>query len=272
MQQLARGTCVSLLRQLASLPGNDVCSIACDSNFKKGPVSLSMISILKRAATSLVFGTRFGRGIVTDAFHSLYYRSKNWSQNRFLGFPIYQCPFDLQLYEEVVFDLQPPLVIQTGVAQGGSILYFARLLDLISAPSDAPVIGVDIELTDTAKKLKHPRIHLIEGSSTDPAVIDQIKRTVQDRKGLVVLDSDHSKSHVLNEMNLYRNFVAVGSYLVAEDTNINGHPVEYGFGPGPLEAVRDFLKSDDRFRSDEQLWERNKFSFHQHGWLKRIRE
>jgi len=175
----------------------------------------------------------------------LYYRSKTWSENRFLGFPIYHCPFDLQLYHEVVFDLKPRLIIQTGVAQGGS---------------------------ENAKKLSHPRVHLIEGSSTDPEVLDRVKRKVQDRKGLVILDSDHSKVHVLNEMNLYRDLVEVGSYLVAEDTNINGHPVEHAFGPGPLEAVHDFLKSDDRFRSDEQLWERNQFSFHQHGWLKRIRE
>jgi cephalosporin hydroxylase len=231
-----------------------------------------MISIIRKAASSLLFGTRFGRGIVTDAFHSLYYRSKMWSQNRFLGFPIYQCPFDLQLYHEVVFDLKPRLIIQTGVAQGGSILYFATLLDLISSPPDALVIGVDIQLTENAKKLSHPRVHLIEGSSTDPEVLERVKRKVQDRKGLVILDSDHSKVHVLKEMNLYRDLVEVGSYLVAEDTNINGHPVEQAFGPGPLEAVHDFLKSDDRFRSDEQLWERNQFSFHQHGWLKRIRE
>jgi cephalosporin hydroxylase len=175
-----------------------------------------MISFIRKATTSLLFGTRFGRGIVTDAFHSLYYRSRTWSQNRFLGFPIYQCPFDLQLYQEVVFDVQPRFIVQTGVAQGGSILYFATLLDLISAPPDAFVIGVDIELTENARKLKHHRIHLIEGSSIDSDVLDRVKRKVQDRKGLVILDSDHSKPHVRNELNLYRDFVAVGSYMVAE--------------------------------------------------------
>lgn len=230
------------------------------------------MNLIRKALSSLLFDTRSGRRIVTNAFHVLYYQSSSWSQNRFLGFPVYQCPFDLQLYQEIVFDVQPHFIVQTGVAQGGSVLYFATLLDLIAAPPEALVVGVDIELTENARKLRHPRIHLIEGSSTDSEVIDQVRQKIGDRKGLVILDSDHSQVHVTKELNLYREFVAVGSYLVAEDTNINGHPVHHSVGPGPLEAVDEFLRSDKRFRSDNQLWERNGFSFHQYGWLKRLRE
>jgi cephalosporin hydroxylase len=208
---------------------------------------------------------------ITDQFHRLWYNSRGWKDTRWFGFNVKQFPGDMWLYQEVVARTRPAYILQTGIFDGGSLLFFAHLLDLAGAAPGAVVIGIDVTLRPDARRLDHPRIRMIEGSSTDPAVVARAEQLMPDPgRGLVSLDSDHTRDHVLAELRAYHRFVPVGGYLVVEDTNINGHPVYPSYGPGPYEAVEVFLKEAPGFVCDNDLWRPNLFSCHHRGWLKRV--
>ncbi len=170
------------------------------------------------------------------------------------------------IFQEIVTETRPDVIVEAGTYHGGSALFLANLLDL-----DGRGKVVTIDIADYAKKPLHPRIHYLLGSSTAPETMSEVKRLIapQDRV-MVVLDSDHRKPHVLQELRLYHRLVTKDCYLIVEDTNINGHPVFRGFGPGPMEAVEEFLQGNRDFVPDRS---REKFlmTYNPSGYLRRLR-
>lgn len=206
---------------------------------------------------------------IVENFHKLYYDSrvfgKTWGETFWLGVPVFKCPFDLWVYQEILFETRPDVIIETGTANGGSALFLASLCDLIN---HGEIITVDVE--EAKERPKHPKIKYLLGSSTSSEIIEKIKNLIKDKnKIMVILDSDHHKEHVLNELKIYSQFVTKGNYLIVEDTNINGHPVFQEFGPGPMEAVEEFLKENKNFVIDKNK-EKFYLTFNPNGYLKRI--
>ena len=204
---------------------------------------------------------------IINQFHVLYYNSlsQTWNNTYWMGIPVLKCPLDLWIYQEIIFKTRPDIIIECGTAKGGSALYLASVCDLVN---NGRVITVDIE--DNKDKPKHKRITYLLGSSISKQIIEKIKKLVGNKKIMVILDSDHSKQHVLSELKIYSKFVTKGSYLVVEDTNINNHPVLSNFGPGPMEALKEFLKENKNFIIDK---EKEKFylTFNPKGYLKKIK-
>lgn len=207
---------------------------------------------------------------VIDNFHKLYYESSKWSSTRWLGVTALQNPNDAWIHQEIIVDVKPDFIVEAGTLNGGSAALWATVLQQVNA--NGRVITIDIKDQSTeAKKLPIVKqyVDFMIGSSTDPAIVAEIKKRVEGRKVLVILDSDHSKDHVLAEMKAYAPFVSVGSYLIVQDTNINGHPVFANFGPGPMEAVQEFLAWNQQFKPDSDA-ERLMLTMHPKGYLKRI--
>ena len=211
------------------------------------------------------------QAFVARRFQDVYYNSGVWTHTTWLGVPSQQAPTDNWNMQELIAEIAPDYVIETGTLFGGTTLFYADVLSSVNP--QGRVITVDIESSaDQASKraLWQQRVEALIGSSVDPKVTDHIAQEVQGKKVLVTLDSLHTRDHVLKEMEIYSQLVSPGSYLVVQDTNINGHPVQPGFGPGPHEAVQEFLRTHDNFVVDRS---REKFllTFYPGGWLKRIK-
>lgn len=233
-----------------------------------GPRRFNRVSAIVHAAkyaTAPVAIDPVARGVV-DAFHVLSYGTGALHDTYWMGRPIQKSPLDCWTYQELIHDLRPDVIIETGTYMGGSALFFAQMCDLVG---HGQVLTVDIERRAV---VDHPRVRQLIGDSTGPEILAAVGRAVQDaRCVMVVLDSDHSAAHVLRELRAYARFVTSASYLVVEDTNVNGHPVLLEHGPGPMEALREFLASDDHFVTDRT---REKFllTYFPEGWLHRVRD
>lgn len=202
---------------------------------------------------------------VISLFHQLYYESRVWEKTMFFGYPILKCPLDLWVYQEIIAEVKPDILIETGTFHGASALFMAYACDIMCK---GQIVTIDI--LERNPRPTHPRIQYLVGSSVDAKTISQVQEMVRNRKVMVILDSDHSYEHVYNELNTYAEMVSQGSYLIVEDTNVNGHPVRPDFGPGPMEAVEQFLAENEDFVVDLS---REKFFMTQNpkGFLKKVK-
>ncbi|MDQ1485890.1 MAG: hypothetical protein QOJ62_1583 [Actinomycetota bacterium] len=202
---------------------------------------------------------------IVDQFHRLYYHDTGtWRQTFWLGTKIWKCPLDLWLYQEMLHEVRPGLIVETGTAFGGSANYLGHLCDILGKGS---IVSIDID--DRADRPEHERVTYIHGSSVDPDVVARVSGLAHEGEPvIVILDSDHSETHVYAELQAYADLVTPNSYLIVEDTNVNGHPAFPEHGPGPMEALDRFLAERKDFSIDES---KHKFhmTFNPRGVLKK---
>lgn len=201
----------------------------------------------------------------------------NW-----LGRPIIQFPQDIVAMQEIIWEVKPDLIIETGIAHGGSLIFYASMLELIGG--DGQVVGVDIDIREhnRAEIEKHPmykRITMLQGSSIDEGIKKKVYDFAREKKRvLVVLDSNHTHDHVLREIQLYSPLVTKGSYLIVFDTAIEDLP-EGAFsdrpwdkGNNPKTAVWEFLKTNDRFIIDKEIENKLLITVAPDGYLRCVKD
>jgi len=203
-----------------------------------------------------------------------------------LGRPIIQYPQDIVAMQELIWSVQPDLIVETGIAHGGSLIFSASMLELnavCGGPVDARVIGVDIDIRahNRAAIEAHSmfrRITMIEGSSVAPEIVAQVRNAAAGRqKVLVCLDSNHTHSHVLAELEAYAPLTSVGSYCVVFDTIVDDLPAALSadrpWGPddNPKTAVRHYLRDHPEFEIDHRIDHKLLIGVAPQGYLRRTR-
>lgn len=200
-----------------------------------------------------------------------------------MGVPILQLSTDLLALQEKIWQIKPDLIIETGLAYGGSIIFSASMLELLGGEGE--VIGIDVDIREHNRKAieVHPmfkRIHLLEGSSTDDEIVRQVKHFASNKKSvMVILDSNHTHEHVLKELEIYSKLVTLNSYIIAFDTVIEFYHDQlsesqsnrpWGVGNNPWTAVQEFIKTNDDFVIDESIQNKIVITSAPQGYLKRV--
>ncbi len=202
-----------------------------------------------------------------------------------LGRPIIQTPFEMVAMQEIIWSVQPDLIIETGIAHGGSLIFSASMLELnaiCGGSQDAEVLGIDIDIREHNREAieAHPmfkRISMIQGSSIAPEIIEQVKAKAEGKqKILVCLDSNHTHEHVLAELEAYAPLTTVDSYCVVFDTVIEDLPEDmfidrpWGVGNNPKTAVWEYLKDHPEFEIDKSIQHKLLITVAPDGYLKRV--
>ena len=199
-----------------------------------------------------------------------------------MGRPVIQFPQDLIAMQEIIWQVKPQLIIETGIAHGGSLVFYASMLELLG--NEGMVLGIDIDIRshNRTEIEKHPmfkRIQMIEGSSISKDVISKVYKVSKDKTPiLVVLDSMHTHLHVWEELKVYSPLVTKNSYLVVFDTIVEDMPEDsfpdrpWGKGNNPKTAVWDFLKSNERFEIDKEIEKKLLITAAPDGYLKCIKD
>ncbi len=185
-----------------------------------------------------------------------------WLATFWLGRHVYKAPTDLWVYQELLYKTRPDLILETGTHSGGSALYLASMCDLLGK---GRIVTIDIDPQDDLPV--HPRIKYLTGSSVAPEVLAEVRdEAAGEERVMVILDSDHTKDHVLAELKEYSPLVSEGCYLIVEDTKVGR--ILPDFGPGPDEAIDEFLKENDSFAVDP-VCEKFMLTFQPGGYLLR---
>ena len=227
----------------------------------RGWISAVARDKLRRTPPANIAGNYAHRQFLTDVIR----KTGNFADVRWMGYPVWQNVLDLWTIQEVIAELRPAVLLETGTNQGGSARFYAMLFDFLE---HGRVVTVDVE---SMHSLEHPRVEFLIGSSTSPEILTRMREVAEAADGpvMVILDSDHSEAHVAAELEAYAPLVSPGSLMLVQDGVIDVEPIFGQERPGPLGAIERFLPRHPEFEPDERLNERFIVTHHPSGWLRR---